>query len=330
MKQLWMCLAVSMTLSACDVPVSDTRAPTADATPPVSTASDFAMRAEPVAEGVYAIITPARDFPNPENKGWNSNSSFVITHEGVLVVDTGSSAAVGASLAGTIRGVTAQPIRWIVNTHGHGDHWLGSAALAGPKTEVIAGSKVRNRIRDELAYWVDLFDKMTNGATGKDVKAVLPTTVIDSRSTRNFGGVAATFIPSGDSHSPGDLLVWLPEKKVLISGDVVYTDRAPVTFDGRVAQWIKFLRELEGLGVQKLIPGHGRVGDAADITRQREYFEMVWNAVEKGFEAGQADFEILPTIKAQAAKYRDSYPDLDKQIGRTVSHVYLQVEEIAF
>lgn len=292
-------------------------------------AGAFPMQAREVAPGVYAVITPARDFPNPENRGWNSNSAFVVTGEGVLVVDSGSSEAIAGALREVIRGVTDQPVRWIVNTHGHGDHWLGNAALAGPDTEVIASSKVRRRQQTELEYWVDLFNRMTEGAIGQ-VRGRVADTVVDQRHSRRFGPVAAELIPSGDSHSPGDLVVWLPEKKVLITGDVVYSDRMPATFEANVQQWIRFLGELESLGPEVVIPGHGRVAGVEAIRRQRAYFQALWETVAAGYEAGRSDFEIVPQVKERLAGYRQAYAGFDDQIGRSVSHVYLQVEQAAF
>lgn len=291
--------------------------------------TDYAMRADKVAGGVYAVITPARDFPNPDNKGWNSNSAFVVTKEGVLVIDTGSSEIIGQALRKVIAGVTDKPIRWVINTHGHADHWLGNVSLAETGTEIIASSTVRGRIEKEGADWVERFNNMTRGATGPS-RVVKPTRVVDSRATLTFGEVKAELIPSQDSHSPGDLVVWLPGKGVLIAGDVAYSDRLPATFDARILQWTKFLGELEALKPVKIIPGHGNVADATAIRRQREYFEQIWKLVQSGYDEGKPDFEILPTIRRELAAYAKHYPDFEQYIGQSVSHVYLQVEAAAF
>lgn len=289
--------------------------------------ADYAMRAAKVNEGVYAVITPARDFPNPDNKGWNSNSAFVVTKEGVLVIDTGSSETIGQALKKTIASVTDKPVRWIINTHGHADHWLGNAAFTG--AEIVASSTVRGRIEKESAEWVERFNNMTQGATGKS-RISKPTRVVDVRTVTSFGEVKAELIPSQDSHSPGDLVVWLPGKGVLVTGDVVYSDRLPATFDAKVPQWTTFLRELEALKPAKVIPGHGNVADAAAIRRQREYFESLWKLVQTGYDDAKPDFEILPTVRQQLAGYAKHYPDFEQYIGQSVSHVYLQVEATAF
>ena len=293
-------------------------------------AEDYAMAAREVAPGVYAVITPARDFPNPQNKGWNSNAAFVLTGDGILVVDTGSSQAIGQALRKVIRGVSPAPIRWIVNTHGHGDHWLGNEAVANADTEIITSTRVAERIRNEQDYWADLFNDMTEGATGTDARARVPTTLLDGPSSRTLGGTRVELLLSGSSHSPGDVLVWLPESKTLVTGDVAYAGRTPGTFESDIPQWIRFLGELEALAPQTVIPGHGEMTDAAGVTQMRRFLEVLWNTVRRGYEQGLSDFELLPKVRAALADLAPYFPGLDKNLGRIVSHTYLQVEQGAF
>lgn len=294
-----------------------------------ATVGDYAMRAEPVAPGVYAVITPARDFPNVENRGWNSNSTFVVNGDGVLVIDSGSSETIGRALRQVIAKVTDKPVRWIINTHGHGDHWLGNAALADSKTEIIASTTVRNRIEREGEEWVARFNGMTDGATGTS-RVLKPNQVYDARVAIAFGELKAELLPSGDGHSPGDLAVWLPQQKVLIGGDVLYTERAPATFDSKLPHWIAFLKELETLKPVKIVPGHGPVADGAAVGYLRAYFEDLWKVVEAGYKEGKPDFEILPQAKQVMARHKKHFPDLDTRIGESVSHTYLQVEAAEF
>ncbi len=294
-----------------------------------ATIGDYPMRAEKLAPDVYAVITPARDFPSVENRGWNSNSVFVVTRDGVLVIDSGSSETIGKALRRVIARVTDKPVRWIINTHGHGDHWLGNAALADARTEIIASSTVRNRIDKEGADWVARFNTMTAGATGES-RVVKPNQVYDARVAIAFGELKAELLPSGDGHSPGDLAVWLPQQKVLIGGDVLYTERAPATFDSNLPRWIAFLKELEALKPVKIVPGHGPVADGAAVGYLRAYFEDLWKVVEAGYKEGKPDFEILPQAKQAMARHKKHFPDLDTRIGESVSHTYLQVEAAEF
>jgi glyoxylase-like metal-dependent hydrolase (beta-lactamase superfamily II) len=291
--------------------------------------SDYAMKAEPVAEGVYAVITPAKDFPSAENKGWNSNATFVVTDEGVLVFDTGSSETIGQALRNTIAGVTDTPVRWVINSHAHGDHWLGNGAFAEDGVEIISSQVVQTRIRTEGPEWVARFKQMTNGATG-DSTVVAPNRGLREPLVREFGGVRVEVLFSGNSHSPGDVVFWLPKERVLLTGDVMYTGRPPATFDADVQQWTRFLDELEALDPAVVVPGHGPVGRKTDVALLRNYFETLWTAVSEGYEEGLPDFEIAPRVKARMVSFEKDFPGIDERLGESVSHVYLQVEESAF
>ncbi len=293
--------------------------------------ADYPLQPRKVAEGVYAVVTPTRELPNPQNKGWNSNSAFVVTGAGVLVFDTGSSEAIGEALRRAIARVTDQPVRWVVTSHAHGDHWLGNAALAGPGVELIASPGVAQRIRSEGGRWVADFRRMTGGATGES-RVIAPTTLIGGRSERDLGGTRAVFIPSGGAHSPGDLLVWLPERGVLLAGDVVYSDRMPSTFDGDVRRWIALLEELQALepAPRVVVAGHGEVTDLRGVRRLHDLLAALWQAVRAGYDRGLAGYEMLPQVRAALAAYRPQYPGLDEKLQRDIGHVYLQVEAAAF
>jgi glyoxylase-like metal-dependent hydrolase (beta-lactamase superfamily II) len=287
------------------------------------------MRAEAVVPGVYAVVTPSRELPNRRNRGWNSNSGFVVTDTGVLLFDTGSSEAIGASLRKTIAGVTDKPVRWIVNSHSHGDHWLGNAAFEGDVEEIIATTKVAQAIEISGRTWIDLFNRMTNGVTGES-RIVPPNRRVDERIEVNFGGIRTVLFPSGDSHSQGDLLLWLPEHRVLMGGDVVYSDRMPSTNNSRIGQWIDLLEELVALEPKVVIAGHGEVTDVIGLKRLRDLLVTFKESVAAGIEEGKSDFEMLPDVLAALAPFANRFPGLEEKVRRDLSHVYLQVEQEMF
>ena len=290
---------------------------------------EYPMRALEVADGVYAIVTPSRDLPSADNGGWNSNSAFVVTGSGVLLFDSGSSVGIGRAIRKTIAGVTPQPVRWIVNSHAHGDHWLGNAAFADSVEQVYASAEVAAAIKAGGAAWVDRFDEMTGGITGKS-EILPPDRTVGQATELSFGEVQVSLMLSGGSHSPGDLMLWLPREKVLVAGDVVYSDRMPSTNAGDLKQWIATLTELEQLRPAVVIPGHGAVTDIAGIERLHALLSELWLAVETGIDEGLSDFEMLPGVSEALASFRPFYPGLDEKLRRDLSHVYLQVEAAAF
>lgn len=287
------------------------------------------MKATAVADGVYAILTPARDIPNPENRGWNSNSGFVVTKTGVLVVDTGSSEEIGNALKQTIRQVTDKPVKWIVNSHAHGDHWLGNIAFKDSNPVIYATSTVNDLTKSEGATWVDNFKRLSEGATG-DTPLLLPNKIIDERAELLLDETKIVLFPSGDSHSPGDLITWLPEQRILISGDVVYSDRMPTTSASNLSQWISMLDELQQLDPVAVIPGHGDVTDVEGLQRLHALLSGIREEVQKGYEAGLSDYEMLPAVVESLQQYEEYYPGFKDKLGSDISHVYLQIEAAEF
>ena len=295
-----------------------------------ATVDAYAMKAEKVADGVYAIISPASSFPNAENKGWNSNSAFVETSEGLLVFDTGSSETIGKALIKTIRTVSKKPIKWVINSHSHGDHWMGNGAFVAEKPAQMIASDVAIDLMGKMGHeWVDRFNTMSEGATGKFEPVPAKNAVVKAVA-REFGGVQVEILFSGNSHSPGDIVFWLPQKSVLLTGDTLYTKRPPATFDAQVKQWVVFLDEMAGLKPKAVIPGHGPVSDVSGLTNLHDYFHTLWELVAVGYDEGQPDFEIAPGIKEKMKRFEAIYPGLYERLGESISHVYLQVEAAEF
>ncbi len=295
-----------------------------------ATVGDYAMKAEPVADGVYAIISPAKSFPDAENKGWNSNSAFVETSEGILVFDTGSSETIGKALIKTIRTVSNKPIKWVINSHSHGDHWLGNGAFVAEKPAQMIASDVAIALMHKGGHdWVDRFNTMSDGATGKFTPVPAKDAVVKAI-VRSFGGVQVEILFSGNSHSPGDIVFWLPQKGVMLTGDTLYTKRPPATFDAQVKQWAVFLNEMAGLKPKTVIPGHGPVSDVSGLTNLHDYFVTLWTLVAEGYDEGLPDYEIAPGIKEKMKRFEEIYPGLYERLGESISHVYLQVEAAEF
>ena len=158
----------------------------------------------------------------------------------------------------------------------------------------------------------------------------MPNKIIDERTELLLDETKIVLFPSGDSHSPGDLITWLPEQRILISGDVVYSDRMPTTSASKLSQWITMLDELQQLDPVAVIPGHGDVTDVEGMQRLHALLSGIREEVQKGYEAGLSDYEMLPAVVESLQQYKQYYPGFKDKLGRDISHVYLQIEAAEF
>lgn len=253
----------------------------------VPAAQAVEVRFEPVAPGVYAFVgdTGAR---TPTNEGLNANLGLVVTPEGAVLIDSGATLQGARQIEQAVRRVTAQPVRWVVNTGGQDHRWLGNAHFQAQGAELIAHAAaeadMRNRGHDQLqALHAVLGDKAagtvprlpTRWLTGADIPLVL-------------GGVRMVFKHRGGAHTPGDTMVWLPDVSVLFTGDVVYVDRMlgvlPVS---NTRAWVETFGVIETLAPRVLVPGHGRVGDVATARRDTlDYLQALRRHMKKAVDDG--------------------------------------------
>lgn len=286
-----------------------------------NTGLDFSVT--PVAENVYSIISPSFGLPTEKNKGWNSNSHFVVTDKGVLVFDTGSSERIGKEIKKAIKSVTDKPVRWVVNSHSHADHWLGNAAFTDSGAEIIATAPATETMKKYGQADVAAFSRMTKGATG-DTKVTYPTSLLAQREKRNLGGVEVELIFSNDGHSLGDVLMWLPKQKVIFGGDVLNSDWMPImTPDTNVAHLIDTLNTVASLNPAVVLTGHGNTTTMKSVTRDADLLANVQKLVKEGYKNDKKPDEITSKVTAMLGpKYRPLYKNFDSQIKEHVKQLY--------
>jgi glyoxylase-like metal-dependent hydrolase (beta-lactamase superfamily II) len=285
--------------------------------------SGFSFSVTPITDNVYSVVSPSYGLPTAENKAWNSNSHFVVTDEGVLVFDTGSSEAIAKEIKRAIKSVTNKPVRWVVNSHSHADHWLGNAGFADTDVEIIASARAVTIMEKYGKEDVAAFSRMTEGASGS-TQIVYPTSLLTQGEKRNLGGMAVEFIFNNDAHSQGDLLMWLPKQKIIIGGDVLNSDWVPIiTPDADVPNLIDTLNSVIKLNPAIVLTGHGKATTIKSVIRDADLLEGVWKLVKEGFEDDKNPDEILSQVSTLLGpKYRPLYNDFDSQVEQHVKLMF--------
>jgi cyclase len=270
---------------------------------------------------VYALLGPL-ELPNKYNQGYTVNSTAIIGDQGVILVDTGFTDEVGAHLARAVARITSKPITHIINTHHHGDHSLGNAAFKN--VEIISSEACKELVEKTGYEWLDTIQN----ATGRRFPNTAPvpatrTFKADTRSERTIHGVRLVlWVPKG-SHTPGDMMVYLPDDNVLVSGDILVHNITPNFRDGNLKNWIGTLDQIVALNPKTIVPGHGPLMTSADAIAMKNRMATLYAGIEAGYKKGLSDAEIRKTLDLSEWEKLHYFDDL---MGGDINSAYLEVE----
>lgn len=224
---------------------------------------------------------------SPENRGFNSNAGFVVTAEGVVVIDALGTPPLGEAMVRAIRKVTDRPIKHVVITHYHADHFYGLPALKSAGAQIWAhrsaaaylesgegAARLKQRQAD-LRPWVN--EKTT---------LVAPDRWLEGDGSFTLGGVRFDLIFMGPAHAPDDLIVVVGDSGVVFSGDILFTGRIPFVGEADSKRWLDTFGRLLALKPKVMITGHGEPSrnPAADLVMTRDYLLYLRSAMGKAVE----------------------------------------------
>lgn len=243
-----------------------------------------------IAENVYAYV----DIKNGSgSRSFGANAGIVIGKDGIVVVDTLISAREAKRFIRDIRTISRKPIRYVVNTHYHLDHAFGNSEF------VKLGAVVIAQENDGKAMEKSAVDTLKNiggyGLTHQDMKGTKPAYPVlayGDRMTIDIGGQQIELIHARYSHTTGDTLVYLPDKKVLFAGDVLFTNYHPFLGEGNIGEWTKELDDIKSMDVEKIIPGHGPLSGKKDLDDMKEYL-LLFDKKAKELAAQSKDAEKI-------------------------------------
>jgi len=284
---------------------------------PAATALPFSLKQ--VGPRVYAAID------GPEHKS-GSNAGFVIGDDGVLVVDAFFTQDAARALVAEIHRLTPKPIRYVVNTHYHADHTGGDQALRDAGAIIIAHRNVRGWVRTNN---INLFgDRITPGLKAKIAALPLPDLTTDKDLTVWLGS-RKVVVQTVLGHTGGDLTIFVPDAKVLFTGDLMWRKVAPNLIDGSVREWTAtdadFIRMSDSAHIT-YVPGHGDIADLKDVEDFRAYLLDLQRLVAGGRKSGLRDDALAQDV---APKLRALHPDWSISDRAAAFEVRFMDEELA-
>ena len=270
------------------------------------------LQPQKVAEGVWFVQGEAA-LGSAANRNFISNAGFVITDDGVVVIDALGSPALGTALIESIRRLTTQPIRYLIVTHYHADHVyglqafkaIGATILAHPEgREYLNSDTAQRRLeasRQDIFPWID-----------ENTRLVSADRWLDAADTSlRVGSFDFVIRHVGPAHTPEDLIVFVPKLGVLFAGDLVFRGRIPFVGQADSQNWIASLGRLIELHPKVIVPGHGPASEVplADLELTRNYLVYLRKSMREAAEnlepfedayakADWSRFEGLPLFRA--------------------------------
>ncbi len=261
--------------------------------------------------------------PGYENSGHNNNLSFIVTGEGVVVINGGASYRLAGALHDEIKRITSEPVKLVINENGQGHAMLGNSYWAEQGVPILAHEDAATEFA-ERGY--DILDRMKayNRDKAEKTKVNGPTETFTGKKTIEMGNFQIEVISFGPAHSPGDISVWLPEEKLVIAGDMAFHERLPPIFDDTdTAGWLESWEKFEALGAVYIIPGHGHPTNMAQVRRYTKDYLVYLRGKMRDLIDGGGSLQEAYDIDQSPFAHLDTFDELAK---RNAGRVFEQME----
>lgn len=275
-----------------------------------------------VADGVWSAIGATAP-PTFENSGHNNNLSFIVTDDGVAVVNAGDNYLLAQALHQEIKAVTDQPVRYVVLENAQGHAMLGLNYWQEQGAEVIAHEDAAAVIEENGEL---ILQRMQQRNRDKAMGTVLsyPDSSFEEERILEMGDTRIELLYLGSAHGPGDVIVWLPQQKIVISGDMAFHERLlPVFEDTDTAAWLETWNSFAALEPDIVIPGHGHPTTLDVVhTWTVGYLEFMRNEVQTILDEGGSLIDAYE-IDQSAYSHLDTFHEL---AGLNADRIYRAME----
>jgi len=288
-----------------------------------SSASTNSLVLHEVTEGVYAFVGELGQ-RSETNLGNNATFGAVITKDGVVLIDAGGTRNGAKQIHDLVKTITDKPVVMVINTGGQDQRWMGNDYFKQLGARIVAsGAAVddqKARFNDQITALENLVGKKGIAGT-KDVYA---DQTFQSSLDLDVGGVQMHLRHSGPAHTPGDIYIWLPEKKVVFTGDIVYTERILVVGPmSNSRSWVNAFKEIEMLNPLHVVPGHGKPTTMEKARADtHDYLEMLRSKLKKFADEGGSMANVA-SIDQSEFRHLENY-ELAK--GQNAERVFLELE----
>ena len=262
--------------------------------------------------------------PTYENSGHNNNLSFVITTDGVVVINSGASVRLASALHEEIKTITDQPVKLVINENGQGHAILGNLYWSQLGVDILAHEDAIHEI-EENSYTILERMKSYNRDKAVGTEVVIPNKSFSEKSIFTLGDLEFHVLHLGPAHGPGDTQVWLPQLSLMIAGDMAFHERMLPIFENTCTKcWLETWDEkFAPLNATYVIPGHGHPTNMAQVTRfTRNYLLDLRAKVSEVLDNG-GDLTEAFYVDQERWRSLDTFEELAK---RNAGRVFEEME----
>ncbi len=215
-----------------------------------------ALKTVPVTDGVFALVGP-HEQRSPENLANNAAFGVVVTADGVVLIDPGGSWKGAEQIHHAIRKLTDQPVKVVINSGGQDHRWLGNGYWKTQGARIIASTDAVEDQDNRVSQQLTMLDSLLGGNLAGTEPVHAQETFEESLKFTQ-GGMDFEIVHPGQAHTPGESFVWLPQKKVVFTGDIVYVERILGVFEfSNSASWVEVFETMASYEPEYIVPGHG-------------------------------------------------------------------------
>ncbi|MEV5571720.1 MBL fold metallo-hydrolase [Spirillospora sp. NPDC052269] len=253
-----------------------------------------------IADGIHAYV-------QPDGTWCLNNAGVLVGPDAVTLVDTAATERRTRRLREAVASVTHRPIRTVVNTHHHGDHTHGNHLFAG-RARVIGHDLCRPAVLEQGTLVRQLWPDVEWG----DVPVSPPDVTFSDRMTLHLGDLPVELRHAGPAHTDNDVVVWIPERRTLLAGDIVFNGGTPFVLWGSVSGTLAALDRLRALGADHVLPGHGPVGGPELFDRTERYLRWIQDLARDAAGAGLTPLQAAR--EADLGEFAD-WTDAERVVG---------------
>jgi len=281
---------------------------------------DYHLEPKKVTENIYCFFGALENI-SKDNGGNMVNSCYVKTNKGYVVVDSGPTFAYAQQAYDAMQKVTKLPVKYVINTHDHDDHWLGNSFYKNRGALLIGSEHQQESVTVKMQTRIErILGKKLFGQT----KIVKLDTVVEENLTLTLGGEKFEISqPISMAHTKGDLLVYLPHEKALFVGDLVFNGRLTSLRDGSIVGSLEALDVIDNYRAKTVITGHGYQTDENTTHQFRNYLTQIKEQILEAQDKDVGMEQITKKVTMPEFKKLKLYEVLHK---RTVVDAYRELE----